>query len=211
MKGKAILSKDFELRVVFQNRDIVHEKGAKDSFAARFIRGPQRVEIAKELMGKASSSKVWHQKLSELNPDDFDNGYLKNMGNSKNVYKTRKSEAAKLSLPEKNLVASAMKLKWFYKSSSTDKIIKGFIQSFNVDPFSISLWNQSDIEIYQRRAKKLPIILHAACGIIAAINDTRVFYFAMIIHNGSVKTEPIPLFQFLTDKPDEHSITSALS
>ena len=59
--------------------------------------------------------------------------------------------------------------------------------------------------------KKLAIFLDVTCGIIAAINDTRVFYFAMIIHNGSVKTEPIPLFQFLTDKPDEHSITSALS
>ena len=211
MKGKAILSKDFELRVVFQNRNILHEKGAKDSFAARFIRGQQRVEIAKELTGKASPSKVWHQKLSELNPDDFDNGHLKNMGNSKNVYKTIKSEAAKLSLPDKDLVTSVMKLKGFYERSSTDKIIKGFIQSFNVDPFSISLWTQSDIEIYHRSAKKLPIILDATCGIIAAINDTRVFYFAMIIHNGSVKTEPIPLFQFLTDKPDEHSITSASS
>ena len=76
MKGKEILSKDFELRVVFQNRDILHEKGVKDSFAARFIRGQQRVEIAKELTGKESLSKVWHQKLSELNPDDFDNGYI---------------------------------------------------------------------------------------------------------------------------------------
>ena len=74
MKGKAILSKDSELCVVFQNRDILHEKGAKDSFAARFIRGQHRVVIAKELTGKASPSKVWHQKLSELKPDDFDNG-----------------------------------------------------------------------------------------------------------------------------------------
>ena len=52
MKGKEILSKNFELRVVFQNRDILHEKGAKDSFAARFIRGQQRVKIAKKTYGK---------------------------------------------------------------------------------------------------------------------------------------------------------------
>ena len=94
-------------------------------------------------------------------------------------------------------MTSVMKLKGFYESSSTDKIIKGFMQSFNVDPFSISLGTQSDIEIYDRRAKKLPIILDATYGIIAAINDTRVFYFAMIIHNGSIKTAnscvPVPL------------------
>ena len=37
------------------------------------------------------------------------------MGNSKNVYKTIKSEAAKLSLLDKDLVANVMKLKGFYE------------------------------------------------------------------------------------------------
>ena len=58
--------------------------------------------------------------------------------------------------------------------------------------------------------KKYPIIVDATCGVIAAVNDKRVFYFAIIIHNGLIKTEPIPVFQFLTDKPNEQSFSSSL-
>ena len=54
-------------------------------------------------------------------------------------------------------------------------------------------------------------MVDATCGVVAQINDKRVFYFAIIIHNGVITTEPVPVFQFLTDKPDEQSFSSALN
>ena len=103
-----------------------------------------------------------------------------------------------------------LKLKKYYQSV-VGKTVKGFIQSFSLDPLAIRLWTEDEIEIYHKRAKNVPLLVDATCGIISAVNDKRVFYFAIIIHNGMVKTEPIPVFQFMTDKPDEQSFLSALN
>ena len=111
MHGKAILNQDFKLVVTFECREVYHEKGLKDSYKARYIRQPQRNNVAKELSTMKSPSKMWHNKLADLSNDDLEKGYLKNMANSKNVYKTIKCEDGKSTSLDRDLIQSVLKLK----------------------------------------------------------------------------------------------------
>ena len=203
-KGKAVLDKEYILNVQLLNKPTAHGKGQRGSFKARHIREPKRKDLGKQLHVKESTSKAWHKHLSSLDNDDFLNGNLRSMGNSKHVYKTIKSEAAKSARQDKDLVVSVLKLKKYYQSV-VGKTVKGFIQSFSLDPLAICLWTEDEIEIYHKRAKHFPLLVDATCGIIFAVNDKRVFYFAIIIHNGKVKTEPIPVFQFMTNQMNSPS------
>ena len=40
--------------------------------------------------------------------------------------------------------------------------------------------------------------------------EKRIFYFAFVIYNRTVKTEPVPILEVLTDCPDEASLTCLL-
>ena len=41
--------------------------------------------------------------------------------------------------------------------------------------------------------------------------EKRIFYFVFAIYNKTVKTEPIPILEILTDYPDECSLTCLLT
>ena len=74
--------------------------------------------VGQKLLQTASPSKMWHKQLHKLDVKDFESSYLKDMGKSKNVYKTTKSEAEKSSFTDTNLVESIMKLKHHYDRCS---------------------------------------------------------------------------------------------
>ena len=88
--------------------------------------------------------------------------------------------------------------------------MSGFIQFFDFDHFSIGMWSKADVEMFHERCKAFPIIIDVTCGIVASVNDRRIFYFLMINGNDQVKTEPMPVFQVLTDKPDEQHLRLTL-
>ena len=212
VKGTAEITMDGKLNINFSERNANHVKDGVTQFKARHIRQAKRDQIGKQLQaeGKNSPNKLWHKKLANLDVDDFASGYLKDMPNTKDVYKTIKSEAAKSMLVDDELIKSIIKLKKHFEFVSKESVIKGFIQFVDLDPFALGLWTQSDVEIFHDRSKTQPIIIDATCGIVAPINDKRVFHMTLITGNGEVKTEPIPVFQLLTDRPDEQTLRSGL-
>ena len=135
----------------------------------------QRSNIGKQLQNNGNPSKLWHEALNALSNDDFENGYLKEMGNSKNVYKTIMCEEAMLQLPEQDLLSSLRKLKTTYEDTTEQKLVKGFIQSLSIDPLAITLWNQEDVEFFHVRGEKYPLIVNATCGIVAKVNEKGSF------------------------------------
>ena len=78
--------------------------GEKNSFKTRYVRQPKRSNIGKQLQNNGNPSKLWHEELNALSNDNFEIGYLKGMGNNKNVYKTIKYEEVTSQLPEQNLL-----------------------------------------------------------------------------------------------------------
>ena len=55
--------------------------------------------------------------------------------------------------------------------------------------------------------KQYPVIVDATCGVTSKVNESRVFYYAFILYNRSIKTEAVPFLEVLTDRPDENSLT----
>ena len=45
----------------------------------------------------------------------------------------------------------------------------------------------------------------------AKVNEKRVFDFALILGNGNIKTEPVPVFQFMTDQLNDQSFSAAFN
>ena len=54
----------------------------------------------------------------------------------------------------------------------------------------------------QTMSKSFPLVVDATAGV-TKVNSEQIFYYAMVFHNKSVKTELFPVFELLTDCPDE--------
>ena len=91
------------------------------------------------------------------------------MGCSKASYKTIKSEQVAKSYPDKDLVQSISKLKEKY-NSEMGSTVKGFIQYFSVEPFTVGLWTQKDIEFYHEVESFLPLLCDATGKVCANVN-----------------------------------------
>ena len=85
--------------------------------------------------------------MKNVSDESFEAGNITEAGCSKASYKTKKSEQVSKSYPDKDLVQSISKLKEKYKSEM-GSTVKGFIQYLSVEPFTIGLWMQKDIELY---------------------------------------------------------------
>ena len=123
------------------------------------------------------------------------------MGCSKASHKTIKSEQVAKSYPDKDLVQSISKLKEKY-NSEMGSTVKGFIQYFSVEPFTIGLWTQKDIELYHEVGSFSPLLCDATSKVCANVNGKSIFYHTYVPQEYVVKVEPTPVCQILTDCQD---------
>ena len=55
--------------------------------------------------------------------------------------------------------------------------------------------------------EKYTLVADATAGVVTKINEKRIFYYAFVIYNRSVITEPVPLCEIITDNPQEDTFT----
>ena len=79
------------------------------------------------------------------------------------------------------------------------KHVPGFIQFISIDPFAIGLWTEKDIELFHNMSKNHSLVVDATGSMVMKMNGTEVFYFAFLSFDRSVKTEPVPHLEILTD------------
>ena len=49
------------------------------------------------------------------------------------------------------------------------------------------------------------------CSVAAKVNQPkRTFYYAFLVHDPEIRTEPVPVLQLLTDEPDEECLPSMI-
>ena len=107
-------------------------------FFSRQIQGLKRESVGRDVIHEKYPSKTWHEKLKNVPDENFEAGNITEAGCSKASYKTIKSEQVAKSYPDKDLVQSISKLKEKY-NSEMGSTVKGFIQYFSVEPFTVGL------------------------------------------------------------------------
>ena len=80
--------------------------------------------------------------------------------------------------------------------------VKGFIQYFSVEPFTVGLWTQKDIELYHKVGSFSPLLCDATGKVCANVNGKSIFYYTYVPQEYDLKVEPTPVRQILTDCQD---------
>ena len=81
--------------------------------------------------------------------------------------------------------------------------VKGFIQYFSVEPFTMGLQTQKDIELYHEGRSFSPLFCDATGKVCANVNGKSIFYYTYVPQEYDLKVEPTPVCQILTDCQDE--------
>ena len=91
------------------------------------------------------------------------------------------------------------------------KFVDGFIQFLTYSLLLIGLWTQQDIELFYELGSVHSLVADATTNVAVKLCEKRIFYFAFVIYNKTIKTEPVPILEVLTDCPDERSLTCLLT
>ena len=74
------------------------------------------------------------------------------------------------------------------------------------------MWTQQqDIELFYELGSVHSLVADATSDIAVKLCKKRIFCFAFVIYNRTVKTEPIPRSEVLADCPSERSLTCLLT
>ena len=200
LNGTALLDASFSL--VLQNActNLHHVKRKPNSFKARNVSGEDRKVLAETDADMAFPSKVYHRRLAALDETSFKMGNLKNVPQSKDVITQSKYENRKNSRVDDSIIVSLKELKNTYVKELNSKVIPGFIQFTSFDPLTVALWCEKDIELFHRMIKKHSLLIDATGTIATKLNGKEIFYFAFISFDRSLKVEPVPHIELLTDR-----------
>ena len=102
-------------------------------------------------------------------------------------------------------------LKKAYNKELDHKFVPGFIQFISVDPQTIALWSEKDIELFHEMTKQHSLLVDATGTIALKVNDKEIFYFAFISFDRSLKVEPVPHIEILTDRASFNTLEFVLS
>ena len=177
--------------VIIFSRHTVPKKGIE-------IQGLKCESVGRDVIHEKYLSKTWHEKLKNVPDESFEAGNITEAGCSKASYKTIKSEQVAKSYPDKDLVQSISKLKEKY-NSEMGSTVKGFIQYFSVEPFTVGLWTQKDIEFYHKVGSFSPLLCDATGKVCANVNGKSILYYTYIPQEYDLKVEPTSARQILTD------------
>ena len=194
-----------------KNTSLSHTRGVYKSFQSRFVRGKDRVKLGKSVSGLSYPSKEFHKRLANLDENSFSAGNLRDTPMSKNVIKQCAYEYRKLSLEDKDVIQSIQLLQQKFSKETQCKSTRGYIQFFSINPFTIALWTEKDIELYHKMSYSHSLLVDATGSIATKLTDKEIFYFSFISYDMSVKTEPIPHLELLTDlSTNNNSVESYL-
>ena len=66
---------------------------------------------------------------------------------------------------DNSVIVSLKELKNMYIKESNSKVIPGFIQFTSLDPLTVALWCEKDIELFHQMMKKHPLLVDATGSI----------------------------------------------
>ena len=161
--------------------------------------GGNRLKLGKTASEMAFPSKEFHKRLSNLDQNSFLAGNLKDTPISKNVIKQCAYEYRKSTLVDADLVKSLQIIKEKYISELEFKTVPGFLQFFSIQPLTIALWTQTDVELYHKMSSDHCLLVDATGSIATKISDKEIFYFAFLSYDRSVHTEPVAHIEILTE------------
>ena len=164
---------------------LTHTKGKPKSFRSRFIIGDERLKLGKTVSDTGFPSKEFHKRLSNLDEDSFNAGNLKDTPVSKNILKQCAYENHQSTFADKDLARSLLILKEKFISQLAFKTVPGFIQFFSVQPLTIALWTQTDVELFHRMSSDHCLFADATGSLVTKISEKEIFYFAFISHDRS--------------------------
>ena len=199
LDGTAILDKYMVLHVNNKYTDLKHVKGKRKSFCSRFVKGEDRIKLGESVNGLSFPSKEYHKRLADLDETYFQAGNLKDIPMSKNVLKQCGYEYRQSTLEDKDVVQSILILKEKYISELESRTIPGFIQFFSLQPFTLALWTESDIECFHKMSTNHSLLVDATGSISTKLSNKEIFYFAVISYDRSVQTEPVAHIEILTE------------
>ena len=211
LNGIAILDTSFCLHLQNLYTALKHTKNRANSFKSRNVKGGQRKVLAESVADLAYPSKIYHRRLAALDDTSFQMGNLKNVPQSKNVITQCSYENRKSCQIDKSALASLKKLKSMYDKEMHAKHVPGFIQFISIDPLTIGLWTEKDIELFHNMSKNHSLVVDATGSMVMKMNGTEVFYFAFLSFDRSVKTEPVPHLEILTDRATSATIEYLLA
>ena len=176
--GTAILDK----HMVLQNKttSLNHIKGKRRSFRSRFVKGEDRVKVGKSVNDLSYPSKEYHKRLDDFDETSFLAGNLKDTPILKNVLQQCAYEYRQSTLKDKNVVQSISMLKEKYIS-----------ELVSLQPFTLALWTETDIEIFHKMSDNHLLLIDATGSIATKLSNKEIFYFAFTSYDRSAHTEPV--------------------
>ena len=103
----------------------------------------------------------FHKRLSNLDQNSFLAGNLKDTPISKNAITQCAYEYRKPTLVDADLVKSLQIIKEKYISELEFKTALGFLQFFSIQPLTIALWTQTDVELYHKMSSDHCLLVDA--------------------------------------------------
>ena len=155
----------------------------------------------------AFPSKYFHRKLASLDEKSFSMGNLRDVPQSKSVVSQCSYEYRKGNQIDASPINSLKELKLKYSEELNSKCIPGFIQFFTVDPLTVALW----CELFYEMSKKHCLLVDATGTITLKLNDNKILYFSFVSFDRSLKTEPVPHLEILTDRSTTNTLKFVLS
>ena len=80
-----------------------------------------------------------------------------------------------------DVIKSVQTLKGKYDASSTGKSIKGFVQFFNISPFTVAMWGEGDVEMYHQMSVNNALVVNATGSIATKLSEKEIFFFLIRI------------------------------
>lgn len=211
LDSTATISKDKILYITNKNTILEHQKGELKSYRSRFVRGDERLKLGKSVADLKYPSKEYHRRLANLDEKSFSLGNLKNTPLSKNIVKQCSYEYRNSLLEDKDVIKSIQILKNKYKHELKGKSVSGFIQFFSVEPLVVALWTEKDIELFHEMSNSHSLLVDATGAITLKKDRKEIFYFAFVSYDRSVKTEPVPHIELLTELSTTKTLKFILS
>ena len=205
LDSTAVLLKSRQLLLNNKITKLRHIKGQEKSFRSRFVRGKKRLELGEIVSNLSFPSKEYHQRLAALQKTAFQAGNLKDTPLSKNVLRQCGSDFRQSTMEDKDAMKSIQILREKFITDSPGKSIHGFIQFFSINPFTVAMWNEGDIELYHRLSSNYSLIVDATGSISTKIGEKEIFYFAFLSYDRSVRTEPVPHLEIPTELSTTHT------
>ena len=190
---------------VVRTGSILHKKGETKFRRASFGR---RGKIAKEL--KKGVSNAYYSRLAKTPQEQLSAGNLSE-SLTRNVLKAISAEINKSTRLHDNITLELMLTQQILRECHAEfNNWPGYIQSLQLDPFSVHLYTEEGIQILVAHLRKrVSLYLDATGGVVAAIpgQKKRMLYYSLTLPGMGKYAPPLPVAEMISNDHDIPTIS----